>query len=106
MIPPFDPRVYMKLMFYSIVFLLVCTYLFAEDVRIIKGEKFEQDGHWCFVEVSYYLQDDVMTKKERLVCSEDPEGLQNDKVKELYNDTMDYKKYKINLKRTEMTSQY
>ena len=32
--------------------------------------------------------------------------LSNDKVKELYNDTMDYKKYKINLKRTEMTSQY
>ena len=24
-----------------------------------------------------------MTKKEKLVCSEDPEGLQNDKIKEL-----------------------
>ena len=80
---PFDPRQYVKLMFYSIVFLLVCTYLFAEDVRIIKGEKFKQDGQWCFVEVVYNQQGDVMTKKERLVCSEDPDGLKNDKVKEL-----------------------
>ena len=83
MIPPFDPRVYMKLMFYSIVFLLVCTYLLADDVRVIKGEKFEQDGQWCFIEVVYNQKDDVMTKKERLVCSEDPEGLKNDKIKEL-----------------------
>ena len=41
--PPFDPRVYIKMMFYSIVFILVCTYLFA-DTRTIKGDKFEQDG--------------------------------------------------------------
>ena len=30
----------------------------------------------------------------------------NDKVRELYEDSMDYKKHKINLKRTNMTSQY
>ena len=59
--PPFDPRVYMKLMFYSIVFILVCTYLFAnengdlskeiypvENVKVIevleKIEQLEKDG--------------------------------------------------------------
>ena len=38
MIPPFDPRVYMKMMFYSIVFLLVCTYLFANENGDLSGE--------------------------------------------------------------------
>ena len=80
--PPFDPRIYVKMMFYSIVFILFCTYLFAYD-RIIKGDKFEQDGQWCFVQVVYNTKDDVVTKKEELICSEDPEGLNNDKIKEL-----------------------
>ena len=80
--PPFDTRVYIKMMFYSIVFILFCTYLFA-DTRIIKGDKFEQDGQWCFVQVVYNTKDDVVTKKEELICSEDPEGLNNDKIKEL-----------------------
>ena len=56
---PFDPRVYIKMMFYSIVFILVCTYLFA-DTRTIKGDKFEQDGQWCFVQVVYNTKDDDM----------------------------------------------
>ena len=80
--PPFDPRIYVKMMFYSIVFILFCTYLFADD-RIIKGDKFEQDGQWCFVQIVYNTKDDVVTKKEELICSEDPEGLNNDKIKEL-----------------------
>ena len=63
--PPFDPRVYMKLMFYSIVFILVCTYLFAnengdlskeiypvENVKVIevleKIEQVEKDGDKVF----------------------------------------------------------
>ena len=79
---PFDPRVYIKMMFYSIVFILVCTYLFA-DTRTIKGDKFEQDGQWCFVQVVYNTKDDVVTKKEELICSEDPDGLNNDRIKEL-----------------------
>jgi len=29
--PPYDPRAFMKLMFYSIGFLLICTYLFANE---------------------------------------------------------------------------
>ena len=80
--PPFDPRVYIKMMFYSIVFILFCTYLFA-DTRTFNGDKFEQDGQWCFVQIVYNTKDDVVTKKEELICSEDPEGLNNDKIKEL-----------------------
>ena len=79
---PFDPRVYIKMMFYSIVFILICTYLFA-DTRVIKGDKFEQDGQWCFVQIVYNTNDDVVSKKEELICSEDPEGLGNDRIKEL-----------------------
>ena len=58
---PFDPRQYVKLMFYSIVFILVCTYLFAnengdlskeiypvENVKVLevldKIEQVEKDG--------------------------------------------------------------
>ena len=36
--PPFDPRVYIKMMFYSIVFILVCTYLFANENGDLSGE--------------------------------------------------------------------
>ena len=50
--PPYDPRAFMKLMFYSIGFLLVCTYLFANEVttkdKVIevleKIEQVEKDG--------------------------------------------------------------
>ena len=80
--PPFDPRIYVKMMFYSIVFILFCTYLFADD-RIINGDIFEQDGQWCFVQIVYNTKDDVVTKKEELICSEDPDGLNNDRIKEL-----------------------
>ena len=58
---PFDPRVYIKMMFYSIVLILFCTYLFAnengdlskeiypvEDVKVLKVlekiEQVEKDG--------------------------------------------------------------
>ena len=36
--PPFDPRLYIKMMFYSIVFILVCTYLFANENGDLSGE--------------------------------------------------------------------
>ena len=50
--PPYDPRAFMKLMFYSIGFLLVCTYIFANEVttkdKVIevldKIEQVEKDG--------------------------------------------------------------
>jgi len=35
--PPYDPRAFMKLMFYSIGFLLVCTYLFANENGDLSG---------------------------------------------------------------------
>ena len=58
---PFDPRVYLKMMFYSIILILVCTYLFAnengdlskeiypvENVKVLevleKIEQLEKDG--------------------------------------------------------------
>ena len=58
---PFDPRIYIKMMFYSIVLILFCTYLFAnengdlskeiypvEDVKVLKVlekiEQVEKDG--------------------------------------------------------------
>ena len=30
--PPYDPRAFIKLMFWSISFLLICTYLFGSEV--------------------------------------------------------------------------
>ena len=35
--PPYDPRAFMKLMFYSIGFLLLCTYLFANENGDLSG---------------------------------------------------------------------
>ena len=35
--PPYDPRAFMKLMFYSIGFLLICTYLFANENSDLSG---------------------------------------------------------------------
>jgi hypothetical protein len=35
--PPYDPRAFMKLMFYSIGFLLICTYLFANENGDLSG---------------------------------------------------------------------
>ena len=34
---PYDPRAFMKLMFYSIGFLLICTYLFANENGDLSG---------------------------------------------------------------------
>jgi len=52
--PPYDPRAFVKLMFWSISFLLICTYLFANEVstkdKVIevldKIEQVEKDGEW------------------------------------------------------------
>ena len=50
--PPYDPRIFMKLMFWSISFLLICTYLFGNELttkdKVIdvleKIEQVEKDG--------------------------------------------------------------
>ena len=31
--PPYDPRAFVKLMFWSISFLLICTYLFGDEIQ-------------------------------------------------------------------------
>ena len=41
---PFDPRQYMKLMFYSIVFILITTYLFANENGDLSKEIYPVDN--------------------------------------------------------------
>ena len=36
--PPYDPRAFIKLMFWSISFLLICSYLFANENGDLSGE--------------------------------------------------------------------
>ena len=94
--PPYDPRAFMKLMFYSIGFLLVCTYLFANEVstkdKVIevldKIEQIEKDGekvYWnkittvkpknaadqyCYVKVIIKESDNQLIKEEILECAD------------------------------------
>ena len=42
--PPYDPRAFMKLMFYSIGFLLVCTYLFANENGDLSGTTYPTEN--------------------------------------------------------------
>ena len=59
--PPYDPRAFVKLMFWSISFLLICTYLFANEVttkdKVIevldKIEQVEKNGDKVYWAVSY-----------------------------------------------------
>ena len=94
--PPYDPRAFMKLMFYSIGFLLVCTYIFANEVttkdKVIevldKIEQVEKDGekvYWnkittvkpknvadqyCYVKVIIKESDNQLIKEEILECAD------------------------------------
>ena len=94
--PPYDPRAFVKLMFWSISFLLICTYLFANEVttkdKVIevleKIEQVEKDGdkvYWnkitevkpkntdnqyCFVKVIIKESDNQIIKEEILECSD------------------------------------
>ena len=94
--PPYDPRAFVKLMFWSISFLLICTYLFANEVttkdKVIevldKIEKVEKDGdkvYWnkiteikpkntddqyCFVKVIIKESNNQIIKEEILECSD------------------------------------
>ena len=94
--PPYDPRAFMKLMFYSIGFLLVCTYLFANEVttkdKVIevldKIERVEKEGdkvYWnkittvepknagdqyCYVKVIIKQSDNQIIKEEILECAD------------------------------------
>ena len=94
--PPYDPRAFVKLMFYSIGFLLVCTYLFANEVttkdKVIevldKIEQVEKNGdkvYWdkittvkpknaadqyCYVKVIIKESDNQLIKEEILECAD------------------------------------
>ena len=94
--PPYDPRAFMKLMFYSIGFLLICTYLFANEVttkdKVIevldKIEQVEKNGdkvYWdkittvkpknvadqyCYVKVIIKESDNQLIKEEILECAD------------------------------------
>ena len=94
--PPYDPRAFIKLMFWSISFLLICTYLFGSEVstkdKVIevleKIEQVEKDGdkvYWnkiteikpkntddqyCFVKVIIKESDNQIIKEEILECAD------------------------------------
>ena len=94
--PPYDPRAFMKLMLWSISFLLICTFLFANEVttkdKVIdvleKIEQVEKDGdkvYWnkiteikpkntddqyCFVKVIIKESDNQIIKEEILECAD------------------------------------
>ena len=94
--PPYDPRIFMKLMFWSISFLLICTYLFGNELttkdKVIdvleKIEQVEKDGdktYWnkiteikpkdaadqyCYVKVIIKESDNQLIKEEILECSD------------------------------------
>ena len=93
---PYDPRAFVKLMFWSISFLLICTYLFGSEVttkdKVIevleKIEQVEKDGdkvYWnkiteikpkntddqyCFVKVIIKESDNQIIKEEILECAD------------------------------------
>ena len=94
--PPYDPRAFVKLMFWSISFLLICTYLFANEVstkdKVIEVlDKIEQvekagdkvywnkiteikpkntDNQYCFVKVIIKESNNQIIKEEILECSD------------------------------------
>ena len=76
---PFDPRNYMKLMFYTICLLLVCSYLFAGEkilhskIKSIQPEK--TDGQYCFVKVVIKQKGDEIIKEEILECADGKKGI-------------------------------
>ena len=76
---PFDPRNYMKLMFYTICLLLVCSYLFAGEkilhskIKSISPEK--TDGQYCFVKVVIKQKGDEIIKEEILECADGKKGI-------------------------------
>ena len=76
---PFDPRMYMKLMFYTICAILICTYVFAGEkilhskIKSIQPEK--TDGQYCFVKVVIKQRGDEIIKEEILECADGKKGI-------------------------------
>ena len=76
---PFDPRPYMKLMFYTICAILICTYVFCGEkilhskIKSIQPEK--TDGQYCFVKVIIKQSGDEIIKEEILECADGKKGI-------------------------------
>ena len=76
---PFDPRSYMKLMFYTICAILICSYVFAGEkilhskIKSISPEK--TDGQYCFVKVVIKQKGDEIIKEEILECADGKKGI-------------------------------
>ena len=85
---PFDPRQYMKLMFYTICLLLVFSYLFAGEkilhskIKSISPEK--TDGQYCFVKVIIKQKGDEIIKEEILECADGKKGIDTPGYWELF----------------------
>ena len=102
---PFDPRQYMKLMFYTIIIILVCTYVFSNEKLIDvldKIEQVEKDGdkvYWnkittiepknaadqyCYVKVIIKQSDDKIIKEEIMECADGKKGIETPGYWELF----------------------
>ena len=85
---PFDPRQYMKLMFYTICAILICTYVFAGEkilhskIKSISPEK--TDGQYCFVKVIIKQKGDEIIKEEILECADGKKGIDTPGYWELF----------------------
>ena len=85
---PFDPRSYMKLMFYTICAILICSYVFAGEkilhskIKSIQPEK--TDGQYCFVKVVIKQKGDEIIKEEILECADGRKGIDTPGYWELF----------------------
>ena len=85
---PFDPRNYVKLMFYTICAILICTYVFAGEkilhskIKSIQPEK--TDGQYCFVKVIIKQSGDEIIKEEILECADGKKGIDTPGYWELF----------------------
>ena len=87
--PPYDPRAFVKLMLWSISFLLICTYLFAGEKilhsKIKNIEPHEVDGQYCFVKIIIKQTDnDTIVKEEILECADGKKGIDTPSYWELF----------------------
>ena len=85
---PFDPRNYMKLMFYTICAILICTYVFGGEkilhskIKTISPDKV--DGQYCYVKIEIVQEGDTITKREILECADGKRGIETPGYWELF----------------------
>ena len=85
---PFDPRMYIKLMFYTICAILICSYVFAGEkilhskIKSISPDK--TDSQYCFVKVVIKQKEDEIVKEEILECADGKKGIDTPGYWELF----------------------